>query len=43
MAGFMYQSSGKEVSVLQWALQCFILPVKSLKVRNFKICGMNIP
>ena len=38
----MYQSSGREVSVLQLALQCCILPVKSLKVRNFKICGMNI-
>ena len=38
----MYQSNGKEVSVVQLALQCCILPVKSLKVRNFKICGMII-
>ena len=38
----MYQSNGREVSVLQLVLQCCILPVKSLKVRSFKICGMNI-
>lgn len=38
----MYQSSGREVSVFQLALQCCILPVKLLKVRNFKICGMNV-